>query len=142
VFSPPSHLSCYLRTMKSIIIVDDETNDFIVHRKMIEKAGYTGEITHFSSAETTLTFLRGTLNNLNAWPEYIFVDINMPFMGGYEFIEQLAQFPLQCLNQSKIIILTASSSPEDLKTANLFPLIKFYIEKPLTIDKVYRIFSL
>ena len=72
-------------------------------------------------------------------PNLIFLDINMPVMDGWEFLSELGKrhhaLPFQ------IIITSSSVDPEDRQKAELHPLVKGFIEKPITKEKIMAVVS-
>lgn len=67
-------------------------------------------------------------------PEIIFLDINMPILNGWEFLDLLNSHDLNKL--PKIYMLTSSISPEDVNKSENHPLVTGYFTKPLSLDKL------
>ena len=86
----------------------------------------------FSQAELAIKAISENAN----LPDYIFLDINMPVMDGWEFMDELSKMATAKLNNLHIYILTSSLDPSDYSKAELSPLIQGFISKPLEIEKV------
>jgi CheY-like chemotaxis protein len=78
----------------------------------------------------------GLLQLNNARPNVILLDVNMPIMGGWEFLEKLSAAGIGVNFDFPIYITTSSVDPEDKRRAQLHPLVKGFIEKPLTAEKI------
>ena len=70
-------------------------------------------------------------------PDIIFLDLNMPIMNGYEFIEAFALMDLPDKNAITIVVLTSSADPNDLARAKELG-IKYYFNKPLTKEEIKK----
>lgn len=113
----------------SFLIVDDDVLSRYVNEKMI-KCEFKEAVIHcVASGREALDFLDSSTKGCRNFPDYIFVDINMPLMDGFEFIENL-----QILNQgqhpTKIIVLSSSESDKDIKRAEELGVFG-YLVKPL-----------
>ncbi|WP_416866721.1 MAG: response regulator [Imperialibacter sp.] len=78
----------------------------------------------------------GLLQLNSAQPNVILLDVNMPVMGGWEFLEKLSGAGIGVNLDFPIYITTSSVDPEDKRRAQLHPLVKGFIEKPLTAEKI------
>ncbi|WOK04859.1 response regulator [Imperialibacter roseus] len=78
----------------------------------------------------------GLLQLNSAQPNVILLDVNMPVMGGWEFLEKLSDVGIGVNLDFPIYITTSSVDPEDKRRAQLHPLVKGFIEKPLTAEKI------
>lgn len=114
------------------ILVDDNEADNVYHEIMIRRAGFTGEVRVFESGADALDFLRA--DELSV-PTCLFLDINMPQMDGFEFARQ-ARPLLQDKPTMLVMMLTSSDAPQDRLRAGDMPLIRGFVTKPLTRERV------
>jgi CheY-like chemotaxis protein len=111
--------------MNSIILVDDQPIANFITKKLLEIEGFNEDVLDFTNPEEALAYLEDKQNTL------IFLDLNMPEMNGWEFLDSLKSKG----HQHKIIILTSSTSSIDRKKAKEYPSVIDYIEKPLNKNK-------
>lgn len=124
-----------MKTIDLIMLIDDNEMDNIYHQYVLRKAGVAREVVVMESGEAALAYLKKPGAVL---PNLIFLDINMPSMNGFEFVEAYGAFhpePAPLI----IIMLTSSSSPEDQERARHYALIKSYLTKPLTGEAVQEV---
>ena len=127
--------------MNSILIIDDEEVDFIIHSKIIKLGKHAEKITYQSSAIDALEYLAKLNDNSSSdWPTHIFLDINMPGMNGFEFIEAYKK-NVSSPCDTKIYILSSSINPKDQERAQQTDIIEEYLTKPLTIEKAAMLFN-
>lgn len=115
----------------NVYFVDDDYMTNRYHEIILEKFVFEKNIslTFFEEAEDALMKLNG-LNN-EEYPDYIFLDLNMPLMDGWEFLQKYYEMNLP---RTKVIVLTTSENPHHVTRANGFKdLVKDYIAKPLDI---------
>lgn len=112
------------------MLIDDNPIDLLVNRRVIESAFLEEvHIIQKQSGEEALNYLR----QVRQWPDYILLDIKMPSMTGFEFLEELQQLE-PC--QSKIIMVTSSIDPEDIAVASRYLPVKGFISKPLAVNQL------
>lgn len=123
-----------MTTIRRILLVDDNEADNVFHEIMLRRAGYTGSMAVCESGQAALDYLRGCGDR---FPELILVDINMPGMDGFTFVERSAAL-LQS-SRTSLIMLTSSNAHNDIERARTQPLITGYIVKPLTADTAIQL---
>jgi CheY-like chemotaxis protein len=74
-------------------------------------------------------------------PDYIFLDINMPIMNGWEFLEEYKRLNLDPHGKSKIFIISSSVFSNDINRAKSYPIVKSFISKPLSVEKIKELFE-
>jgi CheY-like chemotaxis protein len=74
-------------------------------------------------------------------PDYILLDINMPIMNGWEFLDEYKRLNLDPLGKSKIFIISSSVFSNDINKARSYPLVKDFISKPLNVEKIKELFE-
>ncbi|HYG37301.1 MAG TPA: response regulator [Cytophagales bacterium] len=127
--------------MNSVLIIDDDEVDFIIHSKIIHKENSSVKVTYKSSGIEALNYLNKIIEDGEEWPTHILVDINMPPINGFEFVEAYSKYPEKVTQKAKIYILSSSDSSDDKSKAREYPLITDYIVKPLSIEIARKIFS-
>jgi CheY-like chemotaxis protein len=120
------------KKLNLIMLVDDDLTTNLYNEIIIQDLNITDEIEVFQNGKLALDYLT-TLNEEGKYPqpEILFLDINMPIMNGWEFLEQHDKLQQ---NQKAIIILamlTSSVNPEDKVRALKFNSVKEFINKPL-----------
>lgn len=114
----------------SVLLIDNNEIDNFINHKILENHGITNVIS-IKSASTALSYLLET----NIRYELILIDIHLPIMDGFQFIDKFNELKLY-KKQGQICLLTASLNPLYNKKAEEKN-IKF-IEKPLTMDKLFK----
>jgi len=74
-------------------------------------------------------------------PDYIFLDINMPIMNGWEFLDEYKRLNIDPLGKSKIFIISSSVFSNDINRARSYPIVKSFISKPLSVEKIKELFE-
>lgn len=120
------------------ILIDDDPIINLVHKKVIKKMDEEAEITDFISGIMALNYLK---NNTPRQNEIVLLDINMPEMNGFEFLESLLKNKDIDTNNLNIFILTSSLNSKDKEEATKFPILKGYLEKPLDINNLKHLIS-
>lgn len=114
-----------------VMLIDDESFDLKMYRRIISRSGIEAEVLAFTSAEDALDYL---LDPDSPQVALIFLDVNMPRMTGFEFIEAVSSSYGQDFNIPVVLMLTTSLSPTDRARAENLSPIRAFFNKPLTQD--------
>ncbi|RMG55353.1 MAG: response regulator [Bacteroidetes bacterium] len=113
------------------MLVDDNEIDNIINEKIIESSSFAENILVFQTGQEALDYLREHQEDASNLPEIVFLDINMPIMDGFQFLEEFESFSEEVLKKCKIIMLSSSISPKDIDRAASSRYVKKYLNKPL-----------
>jgi CheY-like chemotaxis protein len=120
----------------SIFLIDDNEVDIFINRSTIQHAKYNNKIIDFLDAESALDYLKSIKSNLEEIPTIIFLDINMPIMNGFLFLKRFESLPLLITKKTKIVMLSSSTNPSDIKESMANPHVIKFLNKPLTAQKM------
>ena len=118
-----------------VMLIDDNELDNFVNQKIMEANNFAARYFTHSSGRSAIEFLRNILvlpDYENMMPRIIFIDINMPIMSGFQFIEELERILSTSINKIKLVVLTTSIDLEDKKKAAKFNNEILFFNKPLT----------
>jgi CheY-like chemotaxis protein len=117
------------KKLNCIMLVDDSADDNFYHEREIRKADLANNVITKVSGKKALEYLRSKEDPRS---DLIFLDINMPGMNGWEFLEQYNRLDKELQSRAIIIMLTTSDNFEDLARAKTWSIVSDYITKPLT----------
>ena len=129
------------RPVSVLLVDDDEINNFI-SIKLIKKALLNTEIMACLNGKFAIDQLVDIQrNDISKLPDYILLDINMPIMNGWEFLDEYKRLNIDPLGKTKIFIISSSVFSNDINKARSYPLVKDFISKPLNVDKIVELFK-
>jgi len=127
-----------LKKLGSVLLIDDDDVVNTLHSIVLRQSGLVENIRSVMSGNEGLRVL-SAYEKENYWPSIIFVDINMPGMNGWEFIENFKEKFSAYKQKCMICLLSSSLDPRDKEKASKSDLVDFYFSKPLSIDAVRTI---
>jgi CheY-like chemotaxis protein len=132
-----------MKQLNKILLVDDDATSNFLTRMLIEDMELANRIYTAQNGAEALELIKGQCISSeqvddNYCPELILLDINMPIMDGFEFLEELQKLKDLRHKDTKIVILTSSTNAKDLERAQSYAVYK-YLQKPLTEEKLLTI---
>jgi CheY-like chemotaxis protein len=129
-----------MKKLSGVLIVDDDITNNFLSEILIQEMNITDHIFTVYNGKDALTFIKSKYldeSNLlkNSCPELILLDINMPVMDGFEFLEEFEKIPNKSNNKIAIVMLTSSDDKRDVEKASQYS-VAGYLNKPLTEDKI------
>lgn len=139
-----------MKKLNCILLIDDNVHDNYFHSRVIEESDAANQVKTALTGDEAIAYLEKSKVHSPEYPkpDLIFLDINMPGMNGFEFLEEAKGKNLICTDkQTVVVMLTSSLNPNDEKTADekFSTEIKDFLNKPLTkealegiIEKFYQ----
>lgn len=124
-----------MRTINSMYLVDDDEIFKFLTNKIIKESKMVNKIWMFSNGLEALSSLLEAQKKEKNLPEIILLDLTMPIMDGWEFLEEFSQIKLNLPEPISIYIVSSSISPKDIARVNDYSSVKDYVIKPITKAK-------
>jgi len=119
----------------TILVVDDDDNWCFISKRLFKKAGVGNQVITASNGLDALNKLQALAANGEILPALIFLDIKMPVMDGFEFLEEVTKSAELDISSTRIFLCSSSQHPTDKERAKLYPVAGF-ISKPLTQENL------
>lgn len=113
------------------MLVDDSTIDNFVNKKIMERYGFSNNVLTFTKARQALRYLLRLNQSGEEIPELLFLDLNMPEIDGFEFLDTFSLLPEQITKKMKVVVLTSSINPTDAVVCNNYEAVLTFMHKPL-----------
>lgn len=123
--------------LDQILCVDDDPITLMLCKKVIIKASFSNEIITSQNGEEALHYFNtlkyANTEQLKKHPQLIFLDLNMPVMGGWEFLDHFNSEAFSEFKNIKIIVLSSTIDPEDMAKSKTYPMVIDFLSKPITL---------
>lgn len=123
-----------MKKINTLCIIDDDNIFTLVAKKIVNLVGFCENTVLLKNGREALDYFNNLESKESTFPELIFLDLNMPLMGGFEFLKELEK--LKGSENTKVFIFTSSIDPDDQQRANEYKVVDQFVEKPLTVDKL------
>ena len=115
-------------------IIDDDKLTIKLMSILIAKNEFCKETQSFYNAELAIAMLKNSTKMATMLPDVILLDLNMPVMDGWQFLDEFAK--LKLAKPIYIFIMTSSIDPADIEKATKYEFVQEYIKKPITVKKL------
>ncbi len=124
-------------------IIDDDDMYVSLITKVIDLRNLAKNLLVFKNGKEALSYFVNTFQNMEdrAIPQVILLDLNMPVMDGWSFLEELGKHDFPALNAVTLYIVSSSINPVDIERSKEINLVKDFIVKPIAPEALAEIFS-
>ena len=123
-----------MKKIDMAFVVDDDPIFVFGIKRAIEIVGFCKNLLVFGNGQEALDTIKSILTSNEKLPDVILLDLNMPVMDGWEFIEEFIKIP--CSKEILIYVVSSSIDPEDVKRAKSLESVSGYIVKPISLDSL------
>ncbi|MDX2196617.1 MAG: response regulator [Cytophagales bacterium] len=129
---------------RAIMLIDDNEIDNLINQKIIESANICDFIFTHTGGKSAIEFLRNIekiaiISGNQGLPDLIFLDIDMPLMDGFQFLDEFDTLSPTTKEYCKIIMLTSSINPQDMSKSKKYSYVKKYLNKPLSPENLKKL---
>lgn len=126
----------------SVVLIDDNAIFRFIFENMVKNIeNITIDFISYENAIDALEALTAQNQMNSKMPDYIFVDINMPYMSGWEMMDKIQEESYRFILTSKIFIISSSHLESDKQKINQYPFILDYVQKPLNKEKLKELLT-
>lgn len=122
-----------------ILLVDDDNISNFLHKHVLEEANIADNIVVAETVKEGLSLLKQPDPQIGDYPDLILLDLNMPGLTGWDFLEEYKKMKETSDRSSVIIILTTSTNPDESKRAQGIQEVAEFRSKPLTSEMIDEI---
>jgi CheY-like chemotaxis protein len=124
-----------------ILLIDDDRIYQFAARKTIEATGFADNILIYSNGEDAINYLKNNSQDQTTLPDVIFLDVNMPVMNGWEFLDAYKALKYKLKKPVIIYVVSSSVDEVDVSKSRQYDTVKGYIVKPVLREKFRQILS-
>ena len=126
--------------LNKVLCIDDDPITLMLCKKVIERINYTKEINTALNGEEAINYFNEIKDNELTPPDLVLIDLNMPIMNGWEFLDCYLDLKYNLVyKDTKFIILSSTIDPNDIEKSKNYPMVVDFISKPITTDILLQI---
>ena len=125
-----------------IALVDDDSIFRMIASRTIKGANITEEILQFTNGGEAIKYLEQNVDQVEMLPDVLFLDINMPYVDGWMFLDDFERIKSRLSKSIKIFMVSSSIDPEDINRAKQHKLVDDYVVKPVSKETFVKLASL
>ncbi|MEM1220666.1 MAG: response regulator [Bacteroidota bacterium] len=122
-----------------IVLVDDDEPTNFIHKIIIEETNCCKEIIVCEDGRSALQTLQDRYTRNLTLPNIVFLDINMPGMNGWQFLDKYQVLDSMLRKEIVVVMLSTSKNPDDLRKANEHPSVASFCNKPLSEEMIFSL---
>jgi len=124
--------------LEKIYCVDDDVITLMLCKKVIQRADFAKEILTATNGEEAILFFKELAEQSEpSYPSLTFLDLNMPIMNGWEFLDQYSKSGYnEIFPEAKFIVLSSTIDPQDVEKTKNYPMVVNFLSKPITKEMI------
>ncbi|GAB2692823.1 response regulator [Mucilaginibacter koreensis] len=128
-----------MKSLTNVFVIDDDKTFVFLTKKIIQSAPYAVKIEEFNDGQQAIDYLRQNAGKHDMLPDVIFLDLSMPVMDGWEFINEYQHLQPSIAKDARLYIVSSSISPHDIERSRHLEVVADFIIKPLVKGKFAEI---
>lgn len=128
-----------MQAVKNVFLIDDDKLFVFLIRKTISLTGIPTKIDDFSDGMSALDYFKKIADQPEILPDVVFLDLRMPIMDGWEFLEAYQEVEPLLKKKNKLYVFSSSISPHDIERAKGFGVVTDFIVKPILKEQFAEI---
>lgn len=129
----------HMQSPETIFLIDDDAIQLKVSAKMIERLIPVRKIIPFSGADMAMSYIQRHIHEPSLLPDIILLDLNMPEMSGWDFLEAFEEIYATLPKEIRVHILSSSQDEKDIQKSKNYLSVFGYLVKPLTREKIWSL---
>ena len=121
-----------MRRFDLTYVIDDDEIFVFVLRKLLQKCDHFDEIVNISNGLDAIEILNNQYSRNGQLPDLIFLDLNMPVLDGWQFLDEIEKLPFK--DQLKIHVISSSIDAREIEKAKEYSTVKSFVSKPVTLN--------
>ena len=118
--------------IKTVLCVDDDPITLMLSKMVLNKASFCNKLVTAKNGEEAILYFENLLITNDNYPKLIFLDLNMPIMNGWEFLDSFTEKELHhTFKEIKVIILSSTVDPNDIEKSKKYPIVIKFLPKPI-----------
>lgn len=115
-----------------ILCVDDDPITLMLYKMVVSKSGFAQQIDTAHNGEEALAYFDRLLASNEDYPRLIFLDLNMPVMSGWEFLDLFTREKYEYFQDCRVIVLSSTIDPADIEKSKAYPMVIGFRSKPIS----------